>query len=743
MNHVLKRLLPLALSAALSIQSVQFTYAQAQAPANNVNLSGIRLEINGETLTDLPMEPVIYDGYTLVPAREVFEKLGAVVDWKPDTREIYVGYSKRLLVMQVDNKFANVDGTFMPMAVPPKIINNKTMIPLRFVSECFGFTVDWNPTARVASISQWADTPPTMDDVPTTPPPYIPVPDLPVMPTPGVPPSPTPMPVPTPMPQIPVATPAPTVTPMPTPSPAVGAAAKDKSTGAISAIDAPETRITKIVLPGNNQNNFVIQASSAISRVEKSLLPDNRLVLDIHKAHMQLDQTEYVVEHSGVKRIRTAQNQTEPEKVTRVVFDLADGAEFEVSLSADRTQLLVKFARNKLTNVVFTTQGAEDVVTLTFNEPPTANVYPLIDPDRVVIDVPNTDLGQAFNQGQFGRFTTAIRTNQLSNGTAQVVLDLKGSAMFEKIVSGNVVTIRLKEPTYRNIRYDGKTKTLTIQKSGAGALNSQGWQAIDRYNDLTYTLVLPGDYTNLLGYGEYVLNDASMQSVLIQKNAQGKTELVLREKAVFAYNVEDKGQTITITAVAPKDKYERVVILDPGHGGKDPGTSGNGLVEKDVNFDVAKRAAQLLEQDGKTKVYMTRTSDVYITLEDRVAFANPLGDLFVSIHCNAADKNPKANGTETYYFTHSNDGTIGISSKEVASTLQRSMLKHLQSTDRKAMESGFYVIKFTKIPSALIELGFLSNPEEAARMATDSYRQQAAQGISEGINTIFQTYHPS
>jgi len=171
------------------------------------------------------------------------------------------------------------------------------------------------------------------------------------------------------------------------------------------------------------------------------------------------------------------------------------------------------------------------------------------------------------------------------------------------------------------------------------------------------------------------------------------------------------------------------VVIDPGHGGPDPGAVGiNGLRETDVVLDVALQVAQLLQARG-VAVYMTRTSEVDVDLPPRVALANSIGaDLFVSLHANALSiDRPDVNGIETFYFE-------GGSSRDLAATLQGRLLAVSPGTpDRGARPGRFYVIRRTTMPSTLAEMGFVTGQIDAPRLADPSFRRRLAEAVSAGI----------
>ena len=177
----------------------------------------------------------------------------------------------------------------------------------------------------------------------------------------------------------------------------------------------------------------------------------------------------------------------------------------------------------------------------------------------------------------------------------------------------------------------------------------------------------------------------------------------------------------------PRGRF--TVVIDPGHGGPDPGAVGiAGLRETDVVLDVSLQVARLL-QDRGVRVVLTRTSEVDVDLPPRVALANSSGaNAFVSIHANALNMGrPDVNGIETFYFQSS-------LSRALASALQSEMLNVSPgSPDRGVKPGRFFVIRRTIMPAALVETGFVTGDLDSPRLATASHRQQLALAIARGI----------
>lgn len=179
--------------------------------------------------------------------------------------------------------------------------------------------------------------------------------------------------------------------------------------------------------------------------------------------------------------------------------------------------------------------------------------------------------------------------------------------------------------------------------------------------------------------------------------------------------------------VVPRGRFR--VVIDPGHGGPDPGAVGiRGLRETDVVLDVSLQVARLLQARG-VNVVMTRTSDVDVDLPPRVALANRVGaDVFVSIHANALSMaRPDVNGVETFYFS-------GGQSLRLARALQAQMMSVSPGSPDRGVKAGrFFVIRRTVMPASLVEMGFVTGALDAPRLADPSHRRRLAMALATGI----------
>ena len=223
----------------------------------------------------------------------------------------------------------------------------------------------------------------------------------------------------------------------------------------------------------------------------------------------------------------------------------------------------------------------------------------------------------------------------------------------------------------------------------------------------------------------------------------------------------------------PQDKTVKVIVLDPGHGGQDPGAVGkNKLQEKMVNLKVCLELKKMLEEELGISVLMTRSDDRFISLRNRTKFANDKrADLFVSVHTNSA-ANRSATGLETYYLStaQSSDaravealenGVVELyeggkaekakydalsfslsdlsqtehleNSNHMAMLIQQNMVAGTQRADRGVKQANFYVLRGAFMPAVLVEVGFISNDREEQLLGNSEYQKRLARTIFEGI----------
>jgi N-acetylmuramoyl-L-alanine amidase len=201
---------------------------------------------------------------------------------------------------------------------------------------------------------------------------------------------------------------------------------------------------------------------------------------------------------------------------------------------------------------------------------------------------------------------------------------------------------------------------------------------------------------------------------------------------------------MAVLLLFPSQMYAMTVVIDPGHGGHDPGAIGvNGLKEKNINLDISKKLEKELNDLGYDTI-MTRDSDIYLTLQERVSLANHSGgDIFVSVHSNS-HPNSSAKGTMVLYYDNaypdanypasSTMRLLSAENKALAHSIQNNVIQKVNTFDRGIDPSVVFVVRNGIMPSVLIETAFVSNKEDARLLGTESFRTAVASGIAKGIS---------
>lgn len=425
-------------------------------------------------------------------------------------------------------------------------------------------------------------------------------------------------------------------------------------------------------------------------------------------------------------------------------------------------------ATGRLMDVQYTTDGSNEAVTITTKDDVDYSVMELADPQRIVLDIYNLEAPgkqQVIVTG--GEMIERIRYAQFDTYTARVVLEIKEETEYgvEKTEKGLVLFIGNK-PADANQKAEGKEKAPAETASAETAPdNLSSYRNINYYNKgdrvyfsikdavltegdeflkelytgtyensgKTYTVTFPTGKADL-GNGIMKIEDQYLKSVEVITNAQeGTTSLIFNgtgKNTYLAYTRSGSGIT-SITVIKAALQNQRIVVIDPGHGGKATGAIYKDLYEKDLNLDIAKRLNALLKKKG-VKTYMLRDDDSDIANYERAYIANKLNaKLYLSIHNNAMD-DKNFRGTMTLYCpTNINSNFTG---KTFANIIQKEILGTLKTVDRKVKRRpDLIVLKATNMPAALAEIAFMTNKADRGNLQNVAFRQKAAQALCNSV----------
>lgn len=672
--------------SATAIFAISFgnSYAKLPIQYDNFTINGktqrlaiAEVEINGTPInkSTAGVDPVTINSRTLVPVRALSEKLGYKVSWLDAAQKVKIESNDKKIELVIGSKIAYINDrpTSITDAVPARIINSSTYVPIRFVTENLGLNISYNAKLNKTTLNSLDSTSvaksnsidnllfnstdqtilnnetnnspsnstahsPILDNIPTS----------------------------------------------STQSPA----------NPWEPVDVEQfTNTTN----SNNANTPVISKPTAptvptVPKVEKVKIPE----------------VKNTTTDSSSSTKNNTPSATKPENITIYLLNIAtsDGSDkIELSSSGEmnyeyyylsdpkRLVIKAKYAklkpedeqkfskRNRLINSKYfdflSVSQSEQTVTL--------NLFIKKDVNTDNLNITTTKNTLLVNE----KAGVASNNGNVSNKSFSFNIDRKTGTI-------NINSKNVKADTSSSNRIK-----LEIPKS-----------------DLT----LSTGYMNVSGSvvkSAYVEQDATNYVVTIELNDR------------VTYNVS-KTSSSTIISLNKAARTTPIIVLDAGHGGKDSGAVNStlGLREKDLNLQMILKLGAKLSQRGYNVQY-TRTEDNFLELMEIPRIGNSYDpDIFISIHQNSA-KTSTPYGLETYYYKPSND------SQPLAKSIHTKLISQSGAFDRGVKTAPFVVIKHSSSPAVLIEVGFISNYAEAPKLATDSYQEILTNAIADGVDNYF------
>ncbi len=263
----------------------------------------------------------------------------------------------------------------------------------------------------------------------------------------------------------------------------------------------------------------------------------------------------------------------------------------------------------------------------------------------------------------------------------------------------------------------------------------------DRYYDGEIAIYLPGNHQ--AEYEDNVITNrySAIKNIDVTITADNRTEIIFCTSSIRACTLDIKNGYLNVTLADPDDVYSKIVIIDPGHGGKDTGAIRESTYEKDYNLLIAYENTKDLFAASDIKVYYTRVTDFYSTIDTRAAMAAKIhADLYVSLHQNT-NNNTSIQGTSVYYSSLNNPTLInGLSSKVMAGIFRDNIIASLNTVDYGVINHSLTVTTNNTVPSILIELAFMSNTEDLARLNDPEFQKNAGKVLFDTVKQIFDTY---
>ncbi|MFP4020426.1 MAG: N-acetylmuramoyl-L-alanine amidase [Halanaerobium sp.] len=489
----------------------------------------------------------------------------------------------------------------------------------------------------------------------------------------------------------------------------------------------------------NEDDILSVEATGEIPEAKTKYISDSKkMIIDIPSVvigNFDLD----IEDHPLIKDIEVTQHDLDP-VILRIEATMANGDIFK-PLEKERNNILSfrPGERSDITDLEYENGSFSFSSSSALNP----DLFLLESPPRLVMNLYHVNRGSGVQDKieVNNSLIKNLRTARFDDQTVRIVADLEeltGYDWFEEQRDGKYhYTVNLK-----NKFSEIKTEDNEDYQYLNILMDSKADYEVKKFN---YPDRIVVDFKNTLNNLEKLdtIEKSSLIKDIRSSNYQLEdkkvTRLVFELNDYYSHEVESYQDQHGIKIALAKDYLNEemeeekeigshLIIVDAGHGGFDPGAIGvTGLEEKIPNLAIAKEIASILA-DNEQEVLLTREKDEFHSLQQRVKFANDReADLFVSIHANSFNKS-QTSGVETYYNQNEDD-----QNRFLAEKIHDKLGRGLDIFDRGIKESNFYVIKYTEMPSALVEVAFLSNEKEEKLLKTKDFQHQAASLIVDGI----------
>ncbi len=465
---------------------------------------------------------------------------------------------------------------------------------------------------------------------------------------------------------------------------------------------------------------------------ERAINPD-RLVIDLVGTTVipRLHKTILPINRYGIKQIRIGQNQRNP-PIARIVLDFepnseTSSVEWEAIFTPNRNAVVVRptaIANNSLINPSISTK-INPFPNLQLNPALSANNTANNDSQAIIQKLNLSQSGQLLIQTN--QPFTYLGTEDRISGTYNITINnarispqlirpsLDGTALDAIRMSqvGSSVVVGLRPSAGWRIREDARSDPQQIYV--------QLYQPQNPYPNITQNLN-PNTFQNTnpnSGIPSYL--DPNLPITDPPINSQTPPRIT-------------PPQLRSIPRSNPANRGRGIIVVDPGHGGKDVGAIGNGIYEANVVLAISLKLGRILQEMGYTVIY-TRTDNTGVELQPRVDLAQrAIADIFVSVHANSLEARlSSVSGVETFYAP-------GVSvSGRLASFVHNQIINITGAKDRGVKTARFHVIRRTTMPSILVETGFVTNPQESANLNNPSYQERMAQAIARGVDQFMKS----
>lgn len=678
---------------------------QISMNGNRVSVMRAPIIINGKMMsTQVPS--FVHNDRTLVHIRFIEENSDAKVTWNGKNETITVDFEENQVILSIDQATATINGEkrILDKGSIPRLVkyegevNSRTMVPLSFLAEALGFEVGWDYVSNNAYIN-------SKKDEEKEEPEEVKEEDK-----------------------------------------------EEKEKG----LEKSTINSIGIFNGSTDKNKLIIKSDKKLSYTLEHKKEENKLIIDMTGSKLQLNNTKDApgvinVNDDFIKEIRFSQLEYSP-YITRIVMDLKKYKEPNIITTSDGTGLMVSFETKRIGKISKEVIDGKEGIVISGGNKENMKIMKLHDPERLVIDLLDSTLeGEPYIEYPFDLgFIEKVRVSQFTadNNYSQadqivrLVIDVKGKIEDPNIKIDSLedkIVIYPEKSVWENIELETieRNRILTIKNIINTKYNIDYDNAIKNLQ-----ITLPSEATELSS-GLIIVKDNLIDEIEVVEKG-GFKEITVRFIKSIEYKVLSNETDREISILIERNKNlkpeDRLIVIDPGHGGKDPGAiSVTKKKEKDFNLTVSKKFDEKLKALGYNTI-MTRDTDVFVDLYERPRIANDnYADIFISIHANAFSNNSAIEGIEVLYCPSNNSNLKREDQHPLSKIMLEELLKGTGAKSRGIIKRPkLVVLRGSIMPAVLVEAGFLTNYKEEELLFTESYQDIIVDSMVRAVVEYFE-----
>lgn len=672
--------------------------------------TGVKANVfyNNKKINLTTMPSIINNNTAMLRASKIFgTTIGAEYKYNKTSKEVSLKFDDNHLIMTIGNQTGILNGKSINLGAAPMIIKNHdtntsyVFVPGRITANSLGLIYNWNSSNQSSYISEYKLEPELGDEA--------------IIREPG------------------------TVL--------YNWKSEDRSEK-LKINNENLGTINHISLDGNhydkNSERFIIKSESEFGVIESHEI-NNSIIINAN--NMYIGNQVYNGSSLSSKFVDSIITSYDNAKYSsEITINNNDSFTYDIEISEDRQSLYITLYKNKVEKVEIATSNIEDYITITGVD--LEDIVLNKDNLLLSISLPNTynSLTNINQQITNAKHINGIFTFNDENNNTKYVVSLNEDFNYYTITEEGKATIVFNNSKSTNnvvnLNLPG-TSLLTIPLPAN--INENHISDEDLYLNNRFIIRIPGNHIDFYNSNKIKNTASKVTRIDVVLNNKNQTEIIFHTNVIQGYKYAVKNGEFNIAIGDPKKVFKNIVVLDAGHGGGASGATRSGILEKDLTLKMLYTlgSKHFDSKNSNIKAYYTRIKDNDVSLGDRARFASKVGaDIFVSLHMNATvSQVTTATGSEVYYSTNNNKKNYaGLNSSTLAKICLDNITNQFGLNSRGVQAQRYTVVHNNTVPAVLIELGFMSNPNDLKRLTNETFQKQVAAELYNTLCEVFELF---